>query len=254
MMNSNRPSWLGRLGRDRTFWIVVALVVVAYLATSLRVGWGTLGSLVGLLLAITIHECAHAWSANQLGDPTARLAGRISLNPLRHLDPLGTIMMLFTVLTGFGIGWGKPVPVTPYRLRFGTRLGNGLVALAGPASNLLLAAVLGLILRLVAAYLPDWLFTIWLVIVYMNIVIAFFNLLPIPPLDGHSVLLALLSLFHGRWAWEVSQFIVKLSGQGIWILIGLLVLAQLFGFNLFSAIIGPPTNWVAHLILGNLYY
>jgi Zn-dependent protease len=241
------------LGRDRVFWIVIGVVVLAYLVSSLQLGWGILASLAGLLLAITVHECAHAWAADRLGDPTARLAGRVSLNPLRHLDPLGTVMMVMTVLTGFGIGWGKPVPITPYRLRYGTRLGSGLVALAGPASNLLLATILGLALRLVAVYLPDWLCVFWYLAVFINVLIAFFNLLPIPPLDGYSVLLGLLSLVHSRWAWEVSQFLARLASQGTLIIIGLLIVAQLFGLNLFSAVISPPTEWVARLILGPLY-
>ncbi len=107
-----------RLGRDQIFWLVAGLVLLIYALVVLDT-LRFVSTLVALVLAITVHECAHAWSANRLGDPTSRLMGRVSLNPLVHLDPLGSIMMVITALTGMGIGWGKPVPVTPYRLRFG---------------------------------------------------------------------------------------------------------------------------------------
>ena len=95
---------------------------------------------LGILIALDIHEFFHAWVADQLGDPTARYLGRISLNPLVHLDPLGTMMMFMAALTGRGIGWGKPVPVNPHNLRYGPRVGMGIVSFAGPFANLVTAA------------------------------------------------------------------------------------------------------------------
>jgi Zn-dependent protease len=237
-----------RLGRDKTFWIVVGGLFLLYGIFRLGVV-GLLTTVGALLVAITVHECAHAWAAEQLGDPTARLMGRVSLNPLVHLDPMGTVMMAVTAVMGMGIGWGKPVPVSPHRLRYGPRLGNGIVALAGPAANLLTALALGLVLRL----LPGSLFGVGGVlatVAFTNIVIAMFNLLPIPPLDGHSVLLGLLSLSRSRIAWQVSQFMLTLQRQGPMVLIFVIILTQLAGFNLIGWLIGPPTRLLFRIIAG----
>ncbi|OGO05067.1 MAG: hypothetical protein A2Y73_03690 [Chloroflexi bacterium RBG_13_56_8] len=205
--------------------------------------------ILGLLIAITVHEAAHAWAANQLGDPTARYLRRISLNPLVHLDPLGTAMMAVTAITGMGIGWGKPVPVSVQRLRYGPRRGNALVALAGPTANLLAAAILGLGLRLGRA-LPASLLLMLGSIVYTSIVIAIFNLLPLPPLDGHSVLLGLLSLSQSRWAWQASQFIISLQRQGPMLLILLIIVPQFLGINILGWLIGPPTLFLYNALAG----
>jgi len=237
-----------RFGRDRVFWLVVGSLVLIYVLLRLNLVM-LLATLVALLLAITVHECAHAWVADQLGDPTARDAGRISLNPLVHLDLMGTVMMIVTALTGMGIGWGKPVPVSPHRLRYGPRLGNGLVALSGPISNLLLATVLGLTLRF-APPLPPTAYQFLGTAVFTNIVIAMFNLLPFPPLDGHSVLLGLLSLSHDEWAWRVSQFVDGLQRYGPWILLGVILIGQSFGLNLIGWLIGPPTRFFFWLVVG----
>jgi len=237
-----------RLGRDKTFWIVVGGLFLLYGIFRLGVV-GLLTTVGALLVAITVHECAHAWAAEQLGDPTARLMGRVSLNPLVHLDPMGTVMMAVTAVMGMGIGWGKPVPVSPHRLRYGPRLGNGIVALAGPAANLLTALALGLVLRL----LPGSLFGVGGVlatVAFTNIVIAMFNLLPIPPLDGHSVLLGLLSLSRSRVAWQVSQSMLTLQRQGPMVLIFVIILTQLAGFNLIGWLIGPPTRLLFRIIAG----
>ncbi|MHB1296802.1 MAG: site-2 protease family protein [Anaerolineae bacterium] len=237
-----------RLGKDRVFWLVVAGIVLLYIIVSVDLA-RFLPTVAGLLLAITVHECAHAWTADRLGDPTARYLGRVSLNPLVHLDPLGTIMMGVTALTGMGIGWGKPVPVTPYRLRYGSRRGGALVSLAGPAANLLLAGILGLVFRFSGA----WPYTLRLIlnaIVLTNVFIAMFNLLPIPPLDGHAVLLGLLSLSASRVAYQVSNFLVSLQRQGPMLLIGLIVITQLLGIPLLSWVIGPPATFFYQLFTG----
>lgn len=143
-----------------------------------------IGFTTGLLLAITIHESAHAWMAYKLGDPTAKYEGRISLNPLRHLDPIGTIMLLVA-----GFGWGKPVSVNPYNLK--SKWDEVRISLAGPISNLLLAIVLSLFIRFLN--LPTLIDVIFLYIIQINLTLMLFNLLPIPPLDGSSILKALTS-------------------------------------------------------------
>ncbi|RJP82175.1 MAG: site-2 protease family protein [Candidatus Zixiibacteriota bacterium] len=146
-----------------------------------------------ILLALTIHEFAHGWVADKLGDPTARMAGRLTMNPLAHLDPIGTLA-LFLV----HIGWAKPVPINPYNFRNG-RTGEIMVSLAGVTANMILALFFGLVIRaldtggpLAMVSLPD---AVVLMIVYgvvINLILAVFNLIPIPPLDGSRVLGGLL--------------------------------------------------------------
>ncbi|MFH1182827.1 MAG: site-2 protease family protein [Candidatus Moraniibacteriota bacterium] len=155
----------------------------------------TLSFLIAIVVALTIHEFAHAFVANYLGDPTAKYAGRLSLNPIRHLDPMGTALLLIFLFTvGLGFGWGKPVPINPYNLRH--RHGELLVSLAGPFSNLLLA----ILLILVVAMLPTGVTGGWSndfsglinILVAVNVMLGIFNLLPIPPLDGSKILFDLL--------------------------------------------------------------
>lgn len=138
-----------------------------------------------LVIALSLHEFGHAAAAEWQGDPTARLAGRLTLNPLAHIDPIGAFAM---VLVGFG--WGKPVPFSPHLLR-SRRFGPALVALAGPVTNVILAFLAAGLLRFVAP--GGTVFGHFLTIgLYLNILLALFNLLPIPPLDGSRVLSALL--------------------------------------------------------------
>jgi Zn-dependent protease len=253
-MNTSNRSFLSRLGQDRIFWIVVVVIGVAFLLLQRSSALPLVATLLSLLIAITVHECAHAWSADKLGDPTARLQGRVTLNPLAHLDPLGTVMMVITTLTGVGIGWGKPVPVAPWRLKYGSRRGNALVALAGPASNLLAAALISLLLRAVLALTPisRTVALLFQAAMMTNVVIAFFNLLPLPPLDGSSVLVGLLSLSRSNWAFQAMQFMDRLSGYGFMLLIGLVLLSQFLGLNLFGWAIVAPARWVYGLLLSGL--
>ena len=160
---------------------------------------------MGLFLLISgpVHECAHAYTAWKLGDGTARLFGRVTLNPVAHFDPLGAGMILLSSLAGFGIGWAKPTPVNPYNLR--GRYANTMVSVAGPLSNLALAMVFAIGLRLLSGSWALWGGTfyydstvtgaacvvLWIG-VQLNVMLMLFNLLPVPPLDGSHVLFDVL--------------------------------------------------------------
>jgi Zn-dependent protease len=191
--------------------------------------------------------------ANQLGDPTARLMGRVSLNPVVHFDPLGALMMVIMAFQHVGIAWGKPTPVNPYNLRHGSRVGMGLVALAGPLSNLFLAALVAIPLRL-GLPLPGLLGLLVWTVVIANIGLAVFNLLPIPPLDGFSVLIGILSTVRARWAYEWSSTLARLEAQGMMVLFSVLmfdiVVGRLLGFSLLGLIMGPPMRLFTRLIVG----
>jgi len=139
---------------------------------------------MGLVIAITIHEAAHAFMADYLGDPTPRANGRTTLNPRAHLDPLGTLMLLL-----FRFGWGKPVGFDPYNLKNPIR-DTSLIALAGPASNLLLAIFLAIFTKLLAV--PVFFSTAVEWIIYLNVMLAVFNLVPVHPLDGSKIILMFL--------------------------------------------------------------
>jgi len=245
-------SFLDRFRQDRVFWLVMGIVLVAFVLLNVRPSVYMLLLLLSLVLAITVHECAHAWVASLLGDPTARVLGRVSLNPLRHLDPLGSLMMLVTVLSGFGIGWGKPVPVAPYRLRPNPKLGNGIVSLAGPTSNLLLALVLGLVLRALMAFGagPMWLWEMLNALVITNFAIGLFNLIPLPPLDGHSVLIALFSLFKGRWAFEAGEFMHRASRYGPILLLALVFIGPMLGLDILGWLVWRPAQALYRLAVG----
>jgi len=212
----------------------------------------SLAFLVALIIGVTIHESAHAWMANQLGDPTARLRGRISLNPVVHFDPLGALMMVIMAFQRIGIAWGKPTPVNPYRLRHGPRVGMGMVSLAGPLSNLFLATVVAVPLRL-GLPLPGLLGLFVWTMVTANIGLAVFNLLPIPPLDGFSVLMGILSIIRARWAYEWSSTLARLESQGMMVLFFVLmfdiVIGRLLGFSLLGLILGPPIRLLIRLIV-----
>jgi len=205
--------------------------------------------LLSLLIAIDVHEFAHAWVANELGDPTARYQGRLSLNPLVHLDPMGTMMMLFSVFSGFGIGWGKPVPVDPRYLRKGPRVGMGMVAAAGPLSNLVLAAIVAVPIRL--GLTMSWsLLNLLLILISVNISIALFNLLPIPPLDGASILRGILSTIRARWAYQVSDALDRMQVQGPIIFLLLIIVDQVLPISILGLILGVPYRLLYRLILG----
>ncbi len=190
-----------------------------------------------IIASAIIHEYMHGWAAERLGDNTARQAGRLTLNPIPHIDPMGTIfvpLLLLLIQSNFLIGWAKPVPYNPFNLR-NRRWGEALVAAAGPAVNLFIAVVLGLIIRLA----PPSIFTAFLSkIVFLNILLAIFNLVPIPPLDGSKILFSLLP--DNKFWW---RFKINVERYGM-------VLVLLFVFFLWSAI-APVIQSLYQLLVGS---
>ena len=186
-------------------------------------------SFIALIVAITIHEFSHAFVADQLGDPTPRSYGRVSLNPLAHLDPLGTVMMLLV-----HFGWGKPVPIDPYNFAHPKR-DEILVAIAGPGSNLILAIILSIFWH----FFPSQLVIIF---VSINVALAVFNLLPIPPLDGSKVFLNLLPVDKAV-EWEEA-----FEKYGFFILAALLFL-PIADSNIISLIISPIINIILTVLI-----
>jgi len=151
-----------------------------------------------LLFSVIFHEMAHGWMAYFLGDPTAKNAGRLTLNPIKHIDPIGTIflpLMLLIITMGRGpiFGWAKPVPINPFNFK-DKKNDSAKVAAAGPISNIILALIFGLTLRFTHTFLPLQTSLIFLYIVQINFLLAIFNLLPIPPLDGSHILFAFFPL------------------------------------------------------------
>ena len=190
-----------------------------------------------LLLSLTVHETAHAWTADRLGDPTARLLGRISLNPLVHIDPVGTVVLpLVAFSTGVPIlGWAKPVPVNIAELGRGRR-DFVLVAAAGPASNIALAVLAALALDVTWSGSP-FLLAFVRRVVEINLLLAVFNMIPVPPLDGGNVLGGLLP------ATLANSFDRWLRPYGFLILYALILTGTLW------TIIGPPYSFLTWLLL-----
>ena len=191
-----------------------------------------------ILFAITVHEVAHGWVAKRLGDPTAMMLGRLTLNPLKHVDPIGTFLVPFALMLMHLpiFGWAKPVPVTWENLRHPKR-DMIFVAAAGPAANLLMALLWGLVAKLSTLTPPDW---AWAAVpmqlmgeigIFINVLLMVFNLLPLPPLDGGRVAVGLLP---GPWAWQLS----RVEPYGFFILLGLMITGVLW------FIIRPMTNLV----------
>ena len=166
-------------------------------------------SAVIIIFSIVIHEVSHGAMANILGDPTAKREGRLTLNPIKHIDPIGTIILpIFMILTvGKGIGWAKPVPVNPYNLR-DQKYGSLKVAIAGPGANLLVALVFGLLIRFLLSlgFVSAGFYYMAGFTVLINIVLAIFNLIPIPPLDGSHILFTFLPGSMDRFKIFFSQF------------------------------------------------
>jgi Zn-dependent protease len=185
-------------------------------------------SLLVLILSLSVHEAAHAWSASQLGDDTAKRLGRVTLNPIVHVDPIGTLLLpLIASVSGAPlIGWAKPTPVNTRNLRQ-PRRDHILVTAAGPISNLLIAIAAAAVLRAGVAPGGDWLGSLVLDALTLNVLLAVFNMLPLPPLDGGQILMALLPP-------RISMRLGFLYEYGFLILMGLLVTGVL------NYLIGPP--------------
>jgi len=198
----------------------------------------------GFLIAITVHEFAHGWVADRLGDPTARYAGRLTLNPIAHLDFFGTLALVLTQM----IGWAKPVPVNPYNLE-DPRRDMIWISLAGPVSNLLTAIVLAGVVRVAGSVLPGSGLAHAAVEmlgfgVFINLVLAFFNLIPIPPLDGSKILAGVLP----EWA-EESYSRVEAAGPFL-ILLLIFVVPAMVGFSPVWAFVKLFVGPLLDLLLG----
>jgi Zn-dependent protease len=203
--------------------------------------------LVILVVSVILHEVAHGYMANWLGDPTARLQGRLTLNPISHIDPVGTIIvpaLLVFTHSPILIGYAKPVPYNPYNLH--GKYDEALVAGAGPGTNILLALIFGLGIRFFGMSMDQGLLQAFAVITYINILLALFNLIPIPPLDGSKVLSSLLPGALGR---AYDSF--RASFERLGILSGTLLIMGIFYFllapafgtllsGLFGALTGVP--------------
>ncbi|MCL7454772.1 MAG: site-2 protease family protein, partial [Anaerolineae bacterium] len=172
-----------------------------------------------------------------------------TLNPVVHFDPIGALMILFMAFAGWGIGWGKPVPVNPYNLRTDPRIGMGLTSAAGPFSNLVFATLAAIPLRLGWA-MPGPLSTFLLVLVIVNIGLAVFNLIPLPPLDGFNVLQGLLATFRTRWAYEWGNKLDSVAPYGPVLLMGLLALGWFSAISPLSWLLSGPVSSLTELVLG----
>jgi Zn-dependent protease len=206
----------------------------------------TIFAIAILIISVMLHELSHGYMADFLGDPTARLAGRLTLNPIKHIDFWGSIIVpIITSLFGFTFGWAKPVPYNPYNLK-NRRAGELLIALAGPVSNLVTAIIFGLMIRIVmssygfdgglhAGSIAYSIVNILSIIVLINIVLAIFNLIPVPPLDGSKILFSLLPQQYSRTRQLLEAY------APILVLVVVFFLWQ---------IVAPVIPWVFKLITG----
>lgn len=168
----------------------------------------TFFQIILLVMSVVVHEVSHGYAAFLLGDPTAKNQGRLTLNPIRHLDFFGSILIpAFLVITnaGFLFGWAKPVPYNPYNLR-NQKWGEAIVAVAGPASNIFIASVFGLLIRFGAEFLSPAFLKISAILVLINLMLAVFNLVPIPPLDGSKILFAFLPYHMQKFRMMLEQY------------------------------------------------
>jgi Zn-dependent protease len=222
-----------------------------------QIGFAASVWVMPVVIAITFHEAAHGWVAWRLGDPTAKILGRVTFNPLKHIDPFGTVILPALLLFGSGgrmmFGFAKPVPVDYGRLRQ-PRSGMVLVAVAGPASNLLLAVVAALAMHGLVAFDGDfreWVARNLVNAVYINCLLCVFNMIPLPPLDGGRVAVGVLPPVLG-------MRLARLERAGFVILIAALFLLPLLGdsfgmnLNIFWWLVGGPAEYLMKLIFSAL--
>lgn len=192
-----------------------------------------------ILFGLTIHEYAHGLVALKLGDPTAKYAGRLTLNPLSHLDPIGTICLFL-----FRFGWAKPVPINPIYFKDPKR-DILLSSLAGPGANFLVAIGFGLILRLLYAtsITNDFILIILRMFVFFNLILAVFNLIPIPPLDGSKILYYLLPQ-------SMAQSYAQIERYGMFILMGIIILGSITNVSIFGSFLFPIVRFFSNIIVG----
>ena len=225
----------GRMGTIASAILAILLIILIQTFALTRPFSQTVAFAIALVVAFSVHEFAHAWTALQLGDPTAKNAGRLTLDPRKHLDVLGSLMVL-----AVGFGWAKPVPVDPYNLRNGPKAGMAVVAAAGPLSNLVLAIIAAVFLNLGVIetyYTSNILPSPQLIVstfVWLNVALLVFNLLPIAPLDGFRVVAGLLP-------YPASEAFRRLEPIGPVLLIFLVLWVP--------ALIRGPTNLVVGLLI-----
>ena len=202
-------------------------------------------TIVILILSVIMHEVAHGYAAYMLGDPTAKLQGRLTLNPLAHIDLLGSIVVpAFLVLTNAGIlfGWAKPVPYNPYNLR-NQRWGEAIVGVAGVATNILLALLFTIVARVGFASGHALFATLASEIVLVNLSLGFFNLIPVPPLDGYTVLRGMLPM---RFSLAFRDIEARIYGNNILVRFLILLAFVYFLATPFFALI----EWIFHILVG----
>lgn len=201
-----------------------------------------LSGIVALIICVSVHEFSHAWMANRLGDPTARIFGRLTLNPLKHFDVVGTISLIL-----FGIGWGKPVPYNVENLRSPKR-DQALIALAGPISNLLTAVVFAIPLKYLSntdfQTLP--LYTLMYFLFHFSIVLFALNVLPLPPFDGSKIIgLLVPRRLHGKYETYLQEGVKYVV---IFVLFDVMVLENVFHFSILNLVLGKMVFWIKAII------
>lgn len=206
-------------------------------------------SLIILFLAIGIHEYCHAKFADMAGDPTPRIYGRVTLNLFNHFDPIGAIMIVITSITGYGIGWGRPVPMDPSKMN-NPRWDHFIAVLVGPLSNLVQAVVYAILFRITTmAGLTEQmpiLALFFLLGTLLNLGLCFFNLIPLGPLDGMWILGTFLpENLRDRWQWWNIKY-------GSMLFLGLIIFGQISRTSFIWFVIGPPVRFMAGLLLGRV--
>lgn len=197
-----------------------------------------------VLLSLAIHEYAHAKVADSAGDPTPRIFGRVTMNPFNHLDPMGTLMIVLSSMAGFGLGWGRPVPMDPNKMR-NPRWDHFSAVIAGPVSNLLIAGICAIILRLGASALPSGLIIFLTLAVLVNISLFLFNLIPIGPLDGMWIAGTFMSppVRHQWVRWNLTT--------GSLVFLGILMLGWVSPeLSIVSKVLMPGREFLERLLLG----